>query len=291
MNRIARASFWAALFGLIFLVSVGSTSAQNKGGFRGGVLWEDTAINPHDFTNDYYELNGIVGKVIINRRTGSDGLSVFGNSSNPNHTNVRITATIPAYDHNGDVLFWTPLGEIEEYGFTHDKIGWEMRELAKHFPIYIFPHSKLQDYRLFANTRQAALMDNTWWMLIGQDLNPPMFREIIFVTFTEKAFTEEGAEMMAFMTKKNGTGADDTPILRDIGDLQIMLKWDLISMASAKGYPTYAIAPMIADPTNGVIANDAFLWYATKDGPPLPTEEMFATQFGCLQKTGNWCGK
>ena len=292
MNRIARASFWIAVFGLIFLVSVGSISAQkSKGGLQGGVLWEDTAMNPHDFTNDYYEMVGIVGKTIVNRPTGSDGLSVFSNSSNPYHTNIRVIATIPAYDHNGDILFWYPLGEIPDYGFTTDKIGWEARELAKQFPIYIFPHSKLDDFRLFANTRQAALMDNSWSMIIGPDIDLPMFRQVVFVRFTEKAFTEEGVEMMMYMAKKNGTGADDTPILRNMEDLLMMMKWDLVTTESAKGFSTYALAPIITDPTNGVIANDAFLWYATKNGPPLPTEEMFMTQFGCLQKTGDWCGK
>ena len=289
MNRIAKACFWSAVFVLILLFSGMSISAQKA---KSGVLVipfaEDTAINPHDFTNDYYEVNGIVGKGIINRRNGSDGLSIFSSSSNPFHTNVRVIATIPAYDPNGGMLFWYPLGEIEEYGFTADRVGIEAREMADMFPVYIFPHSKIDHYRTFANNRQAPLMDNTWSMIAGQ-MNPLGIRKIVIVNYTEKAFTKDGIEMMEYMAAKNGMGADDTPILRTFDDLQMMIKTELISMAPEKGPFSYVIAPTLADPTNGVIAPDAFLWFATKDGTPLPTEKMFAVQFGCLQTTGNWC--
>ena len=289
MNRIAKASFWNAVFVLILLLSGMSVSAQKA---KSGVLVipfaEDTAINPHDFTNDYYEVNGIVGKAIINRRNGSDGLSIFGRSSNPYHTNVRVIATISAYDPNGGMLFWYPLGEIEEYGFTADPVGIEAREMADLFPVYVFPHSKIDSYRTFANNRQAPLMENTWSMIAGS-MNPLGIRKIVIVKYTEKAFTKEGLEMMEFMAGKNGMAADDTPILRTFQDLQMMIKTELISMAPVEGPWTYAIAPTLADPTNGVIAPDAFLWFATKDGTPLPTEKMFAVQFGCLQTTGNWC--
>lgn len=284
MNMIAR----TIVFGLIFVALIGSASAQKRS--PAVSLWEDTAMNPHDFTNDYYEMNGVVGKTILDRRDGSDGLSIFGASSNPFHTNIRVIATIPAYDQNGDIVFWYPLGEIPEYGFTEDKNGFDAREMARNFPIYIFPHSKIQDSRLFTNTRQAALMDNSWSIVTSQDMNFLGFREILFVTFTEKAFTEEGAEMMNYMEKKNGLGADDTPILKTIDDLRTMMKYELIVASPIKRIGgAYAVAPMIADPTNGAIAKDAFLWFATKDGTPLPTEHMFALQFDCLQKTGNWC--
>ena len=291
MNRIARTSFWTIIFGLILLISVGSVSAQKGPVGSVGPLWEDTAINPHDFTNEYYWANGVIGRSIIGRRTGSDGLSIFGNSSNPFHRNIRVIATLPAYDQNGSMLFWYPLGQISEAGLTLDKNGTHAREMAKLFPIYVFPHSKLQDDRLFANTRQAALMDNTWSVIAGQDLNPFGIREIVYVTYTEKAYTEEGAEMMIYMTKKNGMAADDTPILSTLDDLRVMMKYELVALGTipVKGFPVYAIAPTIPDPTNGVIAQDAFLVFATKNGTPLPTENMFTWQFGCLQKTGNWC--
>lgn len=292
MNRIVRDFYWIPVFGLIFLLSVASVSSQRPIRAPIGPLMEDTAKNPHDFTNEYYEMNGITAKTIVNRRTGADGLSVFSHSSNPYHTQVRVTATIPAYDQNGSMLFWYPLGDVPDNGFTPDKIGWEAEQLAKAFPIYIFPHSKLTDRRLFSTTRQAALIDNSWPVTISETLNPLGLRSVVFVSFTDKAFTKEGAEMMSYMETKNGLGADDTPILRTIDDIRMMVKYDLVSLEPAKYYQCrYAIAPTIDDPTDYVIAYDAFLWFATKDGTPLPSEEMFLKQFACLQKTGNWCGK
>lgn len=291
MNRMTKLTLWSAVCVFIFLISVGSVSAQKvrSSGFP-PTLAEDTRINPHDFTDDYYELNGIFGKAILGRRTGSDGLSIFGRSSNPFHTDVRVIATLPAYDQNGDMLFWYPLGEIDDNAFTADKLGVEARNLAKLFPVYVFPSTKTDDPRTLNSMRQAVLMDNTWAFLTGHELNPLGFREIFIVRFTEKAFTKEGAEMMAYMGKKNGTGADDTPILRGMEDLRMMLELELIRTAAFKGEENrYAIAPMIFDPTNGVIAKDAYLMFATKDGEPLPTEAMFAAQFGCLQNDGNWC--
>lgn len=286
MNRIFKASIWVAVFVLILLISVGSASAQKrtKGGLV-GPLWEDTAINPHDFTDDYYALFGIKARTIVNRRTGTDGLSVFSNSSNPFHTNVRITVTVPAYDQTGEMLFWYPLGELQEYAMTD-----ELRELAARFPIYVFPNSKVVDYRTFASTRQAALMDNSFSVNDTKDANPLGIRQIILVNYTEKAFSKEGYEMMEFFMKKNGAAADDTPIIRSIEDMELLAKHEMISTDSLKTIGgRYAINPIIFDPTNGVIAKDAFIWMATKDARWLLGEDNFVFQFGCLKKTGNWC--
>lgn len=286
MNRIFKASIWVAVFVLILLISVGPASAQKrtKGGLV-GPLWEDTAINPHDFTDDYYALFGIKARTIVNRRTGTDGLSVFSNSSNPFHTNVRITVTVPAYDQTGEMLFWYPLGELQEYAMTD-----ELRELAARFPIYVFPNSKVVDYRTFASTRQAALMDNSFSVNDTKDANPLGIRQIILVNYTEKAFSKEGYEMMEFFMKKNGAAADDTPIIRSIEDMELLAKHEMISTDSLKTIGgRYAINPIIFDPTNGVIAKDAFIWMATKDDRWLLGEDNFVFQFGCLKKTGNWC--
>lgn len=293
MNIITRASFWTAVFVFILVVSVGSVSAQKstRGGPITGPLWEDTAINPHDFTVEYYAMHGIQAKGIIDRRTGTDGLSVFSNSSNPFHTNVRVIATMPAYDQNGDMLFWYPLGELQDYGFNEDKAGAQLRETATNFPIYVFPNTKVVSYRTFANTRQAALMDNSFSTTNTEDSNPLGIREIITINFTEKAFGKDGFEMMDYFLKKNGVSADDTPLIRSMEDIQLLLKYEMVTADTMKGIGggRYAINPIIFNPTNGVIAQDAFLWLATKDDRPLPSEDIFVWQFHCLQKTGNWC--
>jgi hypothetical protein len=52
-------------------------------------LAADMRMNPHDFLDEYYGINGVIGKLIIDRRTGKDFLSVFGWSSDTNHSNIR----------------------------------------------------------------------------------------------------------------------------------------------------------------------------------------------------------
>lgn len=293
MNRVAKTSFWTIIFGLIFVVSVGSLSAQrSKIVTSTGPLWEDTAINPHDFTDEYYAMHGIIAGEIIGRRTGTDGLSVFSNSSNPYHTNVRVIATIPAYDQLGNMFFWYPLGEVQVSGFTQEKVGMLALERAKQFPIYVFPNSRIIDYRVFANTRQASLMDDTLMPTKTGDLNPLGIREIRIVNYTEKAFSKDGIEMMKFFAKKNGMAADDTPMIRTVDDIQMLLKFEMITAEPIKSNGSlYSIGPMLFNPTNGVIAQDAYLWMTMKDDRPLPGEDLFVWQFYCLQKTGNWCSQ
>jgi len=280
------------VFGLIFILAAGSAVAQKQVIGSGPIrqFAEDTAINPHDFTDAYYEMNGIISKGIIGRRDGTDGLSVFSNSSNPYHRNIRVIATIPAYDQNGDMIFWYPLGDLQDYGFTDDKVGVFAREMAMQFPIYVFPNMKILDYRTFANNRQAALMDNSLSSTNGQDVNPLGIRVVVVVNYTEKAFQKESYEMMDFMMKKNGASADDTPLIKTMDDLNMLAKHELVDARPweiAGG--RYTISTPIYDPTKGAIAQDAFLWMTTQDGHTLPSEDGFIWQFHCLKKTGNWC--
>lgn len=259
-------------------------------------LAEDTSINPHDFIDDYYFANGVNVKGIIGRRTGTDYLSVFSRSSNPIHSDVRILATLPAYNQNGEIRFWYPLGELNNEGFTQDSTGAEARQIADFHPIYVFPSRYNAEPLAFTNNRQAAIIDESYDYLYSKG-NPLGLRLIVSVKFTEKAFnTKEGMEMMDFMAKKNGISLDGTPLIKNTADLLELNKYEFISLEKfsfwddpARG--TYAINPTIENPIKGAIAQDAFLLTVMQDGKPLPGEGEFAAQFNCLQKTGDWCGK
>jgi hypothetical protein len=277
---------WATLFVFIILLFAGSAFGQVTSYYS---LAEDTAINPHDFTDKYYAMNGVFAPAIFGRRNGSDALSVFSNSSNPNHTNVRVVATIPGYNENGDIVYWYPLGELQASGFTRDKVGAQARALASYFPIYVFPDTSVVDFRTFANTRQASLLDNTWSQA-DRSMNPLGLREIFVVNYTEKAFGKEGFEMMEYFGKKNGMSINNTPIIRTAEDLSFLMKYEMVEASAVKyNGGQYAIDPEIMDPSNGAIATDAYLWMATVDGKWLAGEDMFVRQFNCLKKTGNWC--
>ena len=286
MNRKETTSIWTTLSVFIILLFAGSAFGQVTSYYS---FSEDTAINPHDFTDKYYASRGVYAPAIFGRRNGSDALSIFSSSSNPIHTNIRVLATIPGYNENGEIVYWYPLGELQASGFTRDKVGVQARDLASHFPIYVFPDTSVIDFRTFANTRQAALLDNTFSQA-DRSMNPLGLREIFVVNYTDKAFGKEGFEMMEFFGKKNGMSTNNTPIIRTMEDLSFLMKYEMVE-ASAFRYNggRYAIDPEIMDPTNGAIAPDAFLWMATVDGKPLESETIFVQEFNCLQKIRTWC--
>jgi hypothetical protein len=283
------------IFTFIFLFSTLSLVAQDVVPLSGPSLWEDTSLNPHDFNNRVYNSNGINVKSMVGRLTGSDGLSVFSPSSNPDHTDVQVLITIPAYDQYGQVTFWYPLGEIRDNGFTEDKIGAQARETAKMLPIYIFPNPNARMFNSFINGRQAPIIDDSTTK--GGQTGQIGLREIRVVYYTEKALGKEGIDMMDYFSKKNGLAIDGTPLIKSVDDILYLQERDFITTdPPVFELPVpfggqYALSTVIVDPTKGVIARDAFLWMSAIDGKPMPDEQIFVWQFGCLQKTGDWCQK
>lgn len=250
-------------------------------------------LNPHDFTDSYYIQNGVHYKGIIWRRNGADGLSVFDDQRYTNYRDVRVTVTVPAYTQGGEPYFWYPLGELTNAGFTEDTIGIMAMQMAKLFPIYLFPDEKYITYNTIVNTRQAPLIDNSlaWYV---EPANPLGLREVFLVNYSKKAHSVEGVKIMQYMREKNGTATDGMPIIKTLVDLQMLhsegyLTMDYGDSEKGPGIGHFVMAPVLTNPTKGVIAKDAFLWMSTRDGNPLKAEMFFVDQFNCLQQTGEWC--
>ena len=298
MNTVRIHPRWALSISVLIIAIFAAAVAAQK--MPPPLSW-DTAINPHDFTDEFYASNGIIAKTIIGRRTGTDLLSVFSPSSNPNHTPVRVLVTFPAYGPSEELLFWYPLGQLNDNGFTDDKMGVIAREAAMAAPIYVFPVKTdtraLVEFRPASKMRQAALFSpsETYYPALVE--NALIARQIVEVRYTAKAFEKESVEMMQYFLEKNGAGVDGLPIIRSMDDLTMLAKTEMVAVRTKSlwddtaGTGAFALAPVIEDPTVGAIAPDAFLLMPTVDGKPLPSEQMFATQFGCLQKYGSWCGK
>lgn len=256
---------------------------------------EDTAINPHDFNDDYYMANGVNPKMMLARRSGTDFASMISYSSNPIHRAVRVLATLPAFETTGAPQFWSPLAELGENGFMDDYTGIEARAIADAHLLYVFPLMGKIDQLALTGSRQAAMFDDSNAYIYPKG-NPLGLRRVIAVNYTEKAFaTKEGIVMMQSMIKKNGRALDGTPLLKDKYDLDYLLKEGFIAMTKA-GFRDdtpdggmYVIAPAIDAAIKGVIAPDAFLLTVLDEGKPLAGEAIFAWQFDCLQKTGELC--
>lgn len=298
MKRISKSQFFAVAFTfvLIIVVYAFSTSAQTMDQRPGPPTpTRDTSVYPFDFSDRYYLNHGIDPSSIIGRRTGFDGLSVFDKSSNPNHSAVRITATIPAYSRSGEPVFWYPIGDLTINGFTDDKIGYQARQMGMQFPIYVFPDPDVYRDDIFTNTRQASLIDDSWSIYSAKTLNPLGIRQIILVNYTEKAFGKEGLEMMNFFGKKNGFATNGTPLIKSLEDIAVLEKYELItrdSLVSGEILPPrgqFAMSPAILS-LKSAIAKDAFLLMPTKDGQMSESEGIFVSLFDCLQTGGDGCG-
>jgi len=289
MNRIIKTGLWTIAITLAFTTLLFAQSRP----IPANEPW-DTAKNPHDFTNAYYAQNGVSFKGLIWRRTGSDGLSVFGKTTNPNQSLVRVIVTVPAYDQNGAVSYWYPLAEMTNAAFFNSEAGIKARETAKFFPMYVFYEDKFILNNTIAYTRHAPIIDDSWMMMNPGTVNPLGLREVFLVKYTEMAHSKEGAKMMDYMGQKNGRGTDGMPIINNVADIKMLYQEGYIMLnppgeGPDKGH--YAVAPLITDPTKGVIAKDAFLWMSTVNGMWLDREMLFGDQFACLQKLQTWCSK
>jgi hypothetical protein len=282
MNHNKIKTTWTVVFTILFLILSSSVSAQRR-----PILPQ----MPFDHIDKYYLDNGVDPEMIVGRRNGYDGLSVFDKSFDPLHNNVRVTVTIPAYNAGGQIMFWYPIGELYTNGFLDNKAGAATRKTAGLYPIYVFPEAGTVETFVFSNTRQAPIIDETYWAAAYKKLNPMGIREVVRVNYTEKAFSKEGLAMMDYLLKKNGYAADKTPIIKTMDDIRMLLEHEMISIDQQDivAPPGFVIGPVIYDPRNGAIAPDAFLWMTMAGGMPLPSEEIFKYQFDCLQKTWDWC--
>jgi len=278
---------FTTLFVMIFFAFVGAVPAQFS-------KVAPTADNPKpfDFTKDFYYNNGVEQGSVMDRRTGTDKFSVFDKSWEPNRSDIRVLVTVAAYSQKGTMLYWNPLGELNDNAFRNDKIGYYARKIASLYPIYVFPVARQWDYFKFGTGRQAAVIDESRAALSPIN-NPLGLRQIVIVNYTSKAFEPEYQWLMKYYASKNGFTSEDTPILNTVEDIMFMFNKGLVTTDTIpfnviNPHGQYMVAPIIYDPTRGAIAKDAFIWMAMKDGKCLPTEEIFEDNFDCL-KEGKWC--
>lgn len=267
----------------VVLASINPISAQ-----------ADISDRPFDFTDEFYLKNGVDPAKIVGfgRRNGSDGISVFDTPPDSNHRNVRVTLTLPAYDLSGSTLYWNIFGELLPDSFTKNLAGEEAKALANSAPIYVFPKRSGEPLAV-GNNRQADMID----MRNGYFSNNPLGLWVaVFVNYTVKAFApnSEAKKILSDIAGKNGKDLDGTPIIKTKSDLDKLTQAGLVTqqvrkLDGSQGW-IWSICPVIKDPTDGGIANDAFLAMPTDaNGKPNPVEEHLQRDFECLKNTGNWC--
>ncbi|HEY0407829.1 MAG TPA: hypothetical protein VGC89_18990 [Pyrinomonadaceae bacterium] len=241
-----------------------------------------------DFTDAYYQQNGVNPAAIVNRINGLPPRAIFDNPIFAFQRNVRAIRLNPAYNQSGALTFWTVMGDLFVDSFTNDAAGQRARQIADNMVLYVFPTRTGNPIGL-GNNRQADIVD----MRNGYFSNNPLGLWLhVWVSYTDRAFnTSDGKKALNDLAKKNGLALDGTPIIKSLSDLDNLFSkgFAVKRFRNPNGSegPMYGICPVVKDPTNGGIAPDTALAFVRNpDGTPL--EPAFVLNFDSLKNTGNW---
>ena len=240
-------------------------------------------VRPFDFSDKYYNANGVIPEMLIGRKNGADGESVFDSASERKYNNVRITATLPAYNETGATIFWNDYAGVSKAGFTEDAAGPRAVDLAYDSPLYVFPSTTVKN-----SDRQAALIQPGDSYLEKNTLG---ISAVFFVEFTDLIYTKEGQVAIEILAKRNGLSLDGTPIIRTAKELEALRADKLVTVTQPAldepYYTPFAIAKIIQFPELGGITPDAFLKFVKgQDEKPLDAETHLVATFECLKQSG-----
>ena len=93
----------------------------------------------YDFTDAYYLANGVNPAAIDGRRQADGILAVTDETFFSFQRPVRSLLTLPAYDHSGNLEFFTVHGGLSANAFTNNAAGRQARQLADRSIEYVFP--------------------------------------------------------------------------------------------------------------------------------------------------------
>ena len=258
-----------SVFGILFF-AFASANAQ--------LFIEDN--RPFDFSDKYYEENGIWPSTLIDRRNGADGLSVFDVNYDTRFSNVRITATRAAYTETGAIVFWNHYAGAVEESFMDNAAGGGNLQQAFINPIYIFPSSTVR-----GSDRQAAMIEMTDSYF---PKNPLGISAMVIVEFTPRIFTAQGRKTLQILSERNGLSLDGTPIIRTKDELNSLHNQGLVALMKAGLEPPsmtpFVVGKILDETKPGIIAGDAFLMYVSQDGKPIDAEAHILSKFECLQR-------
>src|SRR5262249_36973082 len=172
---------------------------------------------PFDFSDAFYQENGINPPAITDRVNGHDGVSVIDQIPDERHNDVRIIETTAGYDASGSFLSYNIMGTLFINSFTPDSRGVNAHETANKFRAFLFPkRSAGQLCPAPSCRRQDNVFDTTMGYLSN---NPLGLWRITFVSYTPAALTTaKGKAALAELAQRNGTDLDGTPVIKRLSE-------------------------------------------------------------------------
>jgi hypothetical protein len=258
---------------LAAFVSLGLTSAH-----------ADVVDRLYDFTDAYYQQNGINPAALTGRKQAPSATAVVDAPYFTFQRNVRVIGTSGTYTANGSLAYFAVVAGFGPNGFTNNAAGQRARQIADSYAEYLFPQRGTDPIGL-GSQRQATIQDTDH----GYFSNDPLGLWLhVWVNYTDKAFnTSDGQKALADLKQKNGLALDGTPIIKTTSDIANLASKGFVTLSTRNDGLRYAVCPEILDPRHGGIAPDAFLNTLRKpDGSPL--DPAFLRNFTSLQTTGEW---
>src|SRR5436190_11593585 len=200
----------------------------------------------YDFTDAYYQQNGINPAAIDGRRQVGP-LAVTDTPNFPFQRNVRALLTLPNYDHSGNAWYFTVLGGFSTSAFTPDAAGQRARQIAESSIEYVFPRRGTDPVGLGA-LRQSVMLD----MRNGYFSNNKLALWLhVWVSYTDKALnTAEGRSAIADLIQRNGRDLDGTGIIASVSEIDNLFSKGFVTKTTRplNDVLRYSICPVIKDP-------------------------------------------
>jgi hypothetical protein len=209
---------------------------EATGRHRRGTKDAARGIPPFDFSDDYYQRNGIDPNRILARVDGTAPISVPDETTDPTRRGIRVLQTTGGFEASGNLLYYNIFGMLKADAFTNDPAGRRARTLADRYRAFIFPKQSGDPLSPgLPNRRQDNVFDTRNGYF---DNNPLGLWRLVFVSYTDKAFnTEQGQAVVASLKTKNGCDLDGTPILKSASDIDNLARqgFVLLRMRASDG--------------------------------------------------------
>lgn len=235
-------------------------------------------------------------------------------NTSPTHNNCRVGQTVAVFDKDGNIAFFNVMGVLANANsFTGlsdpNSIGFKTHAIANSFRAFFAPIQKQANGSIATvpctstvttncvtltaaegSQRAERVFDTTTTYFCADLLN--LWR-ITYTIFTAKAFTPQGQQILAPFAQANGLNSDGTPILTKTADIDSLTAQGIVQEIQPNEDGSqgigWIVCVVIADPTTGAIAKDAFLVSVVFPGTSTPVSPQFQKQFNCLQATGQFC--
>jgi len=200
---------------------------------------------PFDFSDEFYLVNGINPETILRRPGNMDRPQshwvIDESVTDPTRRGVRILETTGGWDKDGNLIYYSIMGDVVPATFTDDAAGVRARMLAEDFRAFIFPKTprnsdgspgRVRTDPAPPNRRQDNVFDtkNDYFCqnLLGLWI-------VTFVIYTQRAYNAlnrgtdpEARRLLESIAARNGTDLDGTPILQRVAEIDGLERQGLV---------------------------------------------------------------